>query len=175
MSVATWEATHDPNDDRYWESNGDGSPGEYNNPVWSPHVGHQKSFPDVPEPIADTATEAWTCRVTGAHRGAVMLARAAVESTAKAKGVTGGNLQNKIEEMATKGLIRSAVAEQGHEIRHVGNSSAHGDLEESVDPEEADEVLHLMEEVLNEVFQSPAKSERLAARREERKQKKSSQ
>ena len=95
-------------------------------------------FPDVPEEIAETAREAWTCQVVGAHRGAVMLARAVVESTAKKKGIAKGTLEAKIDELASQGLIRGVAAEQAHEIRHVGNSTAHGDLGDPVTPEDSD-------------------------------------
>jgi len=67
--------------------------------------------------------------------------------------------------MAKQGLIRKVVAEQAHEIRHLGNSTAHGDLGDSVTSEDAEEVLNLMAEVLNEVWQAPARSARLAAAR----------
>lgn len=75
----------------------------------------------------------------------------------------------KIEEMAKSGLIRPAVATQAHEIRHMGNGAAHGDLSDPISAEDGDEVLHLIGEVLNEVWQSLAKAERLAdARRAKR-------
>jgi hypothetical protein len=107
--------------------------------------------------------------VVGAQRGAVMLARAVVESTAKANGINEGSLAEKIREMASNGLIRAAVKEQADEIRHMGNGSAHGDLGDAVTSEDAEEVLELMGEILNEVFQAPARSRRLADARNARK------
>ncbi|MBB1500798.1 DUF4145 domain-containing protein [Propioniciclava sp. MC1683] len=165
VSVATWYTSYDPNNPRWRTSGRDDGPSDYEQARWSPPVGHQVSYPDVPNEIAQTATEAWTCQIAGAPRGAVMLARAVVESTAKAKGVTSGTLAAKIEGMANGGLIRKAVAEQAHEIRHVGNGTAHGDLEDRVTQEDAEEVLNLMAEVLNEVWQAPARSRRLAEAR----------
>lgn len=56
MSVATWLTSYDPADPT-WKSYGrDGGPEEYELVRWSPPVGHQKEFPDVPEPIASAAT-----------------------------------------------------------------------------------------------------------------------
>lgn len=162
MSVATWYTSYDPNDSRWRDYGRDGSPEDYETARWSPPVGHQMEFPDVPQEIAEAAVEAWTCQVSGAHRGAVMLARAVVESTAKAKGITSGPLELKIKAMADAGLIRAVVADQAHEIRHLGNSSAHGDLGDSVTKEDAEEVLNLMAEVLNEVWQAPARAQLLA-------------
>ena len=127
------------------------------------------TFPDVPSKIAETAHEAWTCHAAGAHRGAVMLARAVVESTAKEKGIKNGTLNIKIDELANQDFIRKVVAEQAHEIRHMGNSTAHGDLDDAVTPEDSEEVLNLMAEVLNEVWQAPARSRRLAKARKAKK------
>lgn len=105
----------------------------------------------------------------GASWGAVLLARTVVEQTAKSKGIVTGGLDSKIKKLAEEGLIRQAVADQADEIRYLGNSTAHGDLEYTVAKEDAEEVLNLMGEVLNEVWQAPARSERLkqarAARR----------
>lgn len=75
----------------------------------------------------------------------------------------------KIDQLAAQGLIRAAVSEQAHEIRHLGNSAAHGDLGDPVTAEDSEEVLHLMGEVLNEVWQSPARAARLAAARKAKK------
>lgn len=168
MSVVTWTTTYDPNDSRWRDYGRDGGPEDYEDARWSPLPGHQMDFPDVPAVIAAAAREAWTCRVAGANRGAVMLARSVVESTAKAKGITTGQLYEKIEEMARQSHIRSAVAEQAHEIRLLGNSTAHGDLGEPVEAEDAEEVLTLMGEVLNEVWQAPARAQRLRERRKAR-------
>ena len=88
-----------------------------------------------------------------------------MEATAKAKGVTSGTLVRKIDKLAEERLIRPAVADQAHEIRHLGNDVAHGDLADLVSKEDSEEVLTLMGELLNEVWQAPARQERLAAAR----------
>lgn len=170
LSVVSWETSFDPHDTR-WQSYGrSGEPEDYDRAAWHPVPGTQMRFPDVPEEIASAAAEAWTCHAACADRGAVALARAVVESTAKAKGITVSGIASKIDEMAEQGLIRPAVADQAHEIRHMGNGAAHGDLGDPVTAEDAEEVLHLMGEVLNEVWQSPAKAARLASARRAKKQ-----
>ena len=168
MNVVTWTTTHDLSG-RWLEDYGhDGGPQDYEDARWSPTPGHNKGFPDVPEHIAGAATEAWLCHTAGATRGACALARAVVEATAKQKGITGGNLVGKIEALAEAGLIRVAVRDQAHEIRHIGNDVAHGDLTDKISVEDSAEVLELMGEVLNEVFQAPARADRLKAAREAR-------
>lgn len=162
MSFASWGAPRNPD----YSLEGSGPDDEDSFDVsWWPPASHQKQFLDVPEPIAETAVEAWSCFTAGSFRGAMVLARAVVESTADTKGAGDKTLYKKIDWLGKQGFIRPAVVAQTHEIRHFGNSAAHGDLDVRVEKEEAEEILELMGEVLNEVFQAPAKAARLEARR----------
>jgi hypothetical protein len=142
--------------------------GEIDDLDWLPVHGQSKEFDDVPKQIAEAAGEAMLCLRIGAHRAAGALARAVVEATAKEKGVDKGNLEQEINGLFSQGHIRSHVKAAAHEIRHFGNDMAHGDFTDSVTKEEAEEVVGLMEEVLAEVFQSPAKVERRRAAREDK-------
>jgi len=123
---------------------------------WPQTVGG-KAFPDVPDHIAATADEAHQCQSIGAYRGAVALARAVVEATAKERGVTKGNLMEKIDALAKQGAISDAMKDAAHEIRFAGNEIAHGDLaEQPLGTEDAEEVLDLMDAILLRVYQEPA-------------------
>jgi hypothetical protein len=115
-----------------------------------------KTIEDVPPHIARAAEEAHLDLGTGAYRSAAVLARAVVEATAKEKGITSGTLSKKIDDMHSQGWIRAHIKEAAHEVRHLGNDMAHGDFVDPVTQEEAEEVLTLMDEVLAEIFQSPA-------------------
>jgi Domain of unknown function (DUF4145) len=123
---------------------------------WVPKVGVGREYPDVPEHIAPAASEAHACQSISAHRAAVMLARAVIEATAKAKEITTGTLYKKIEKMHEQGLLSELVRDQAHEVRYLGNDMAHGDFVQPVSAEEADEILELMGEVLHAVFEMPA-------------------
>lgn len=133
---------------------------------WWPRRWHSREFPDVPEQIASAATEATLCLSMGAYRGAGALARAVIEATAKDKGAQGRDLHVRIEGLYAAGHIRKHTKEQAHEIRHYGNSMAHGDFIEFVAKDEAEEIITLMTEVLDEVYQSPARLERRKAARQ---------
>jgi hypothetical protein len=137
---------------------------------WVPQIGVGKSFPDVPNHIAEAASEAHECQSIGAYRSAVLLGRSVIEATAKEKGITAGNLYQKIEQLAAQNFIRDHVKDEAHEIRHLGNDMAHGDFVEPVSSDDAEAVLLLMGEVLNEVFQGPAVAAKLRERRESRKE-----
>jgi Domain of unknown function (DUF4145) len=171
LSIGIGRTISDPNDyneeDGRWEWAASSA-----NVSWVPKVGVGRGYPDVPEHIATAASEAHECQSIGAHRAAVMLARAVIEATAKAKQITKGNLFDKIEKMHEQGLLSELVRDQAHEVRYLGNDMAHGDFVEPVSTEEADEILELMAEVLHAVFEMPAQ---LLRRKEARLAKKSSE
>lgn len=136
---------------------------------WLPHQVARREFQDVPPAISSIAVEARTCLAVRADRAAVAMARAVVEATAKAKGITTGSLQKKIDKLHEQQLIREYVRDAAHEIRFGGNEVAHGDLvQEPMDHDTATEILGLMDEMLDEVFQSPARVERHRRARLER-------
>jgi hypothetical protein len=128
--------------------------------TWRPSATDSQDYPDVPTPIANAATEAFECHSSGHYRAAILLSRSVIEATAKQKGITTGNLKNKIEEMANQHLIRPHIKAVADGIRDYGNDMAHGDFVAPVSAEESALVIQLMGEILDEVYQSPA---RLAA------------
>ncbi|MFE4962317.1 DUF4145 domain-containing protein [Streptomyces sp. NPDC056660] len=138
-------------------------------PRWLPPAKSNRTFPDVPAAIESLAVEAHDCLAIMADRAAVALARAVVEASAKEKGVIRGSLIAKIDELHEQGLLRGHIKEAAHEVRFGGNEVAHGDLS-PVDHEAAEEILTLMDEVLNDLFQSPARVARARQRRLERSQ-----
>ncbi|MBA8958188.1 hypothetical protein JOJ86_001479 [Rhodococcus percolatus] len=136
---------------------------------WFPVRVVRQDFPDVPEAIASAATEATAALSSGLNRAAVLLARSVVEATAKDQGVTSGNLASKIDTMCEKRLIREHIRAGAHEIRYLGNDMAHGDFVVEVPAEDAELVVTLMSEVLDEVYQSPARVKKATDARQARK------
>ena len=133
---------------------------------WWPKVGVAPAIVDVPQAIARAAREAYSSASVGNHMAAILMARTVVEATAKDKGINTGSLSSKINAMREAGLIRPAIAEQAHEVRFAGNDMAHGDIEAEVDATDSEELLALMAETLSEVFQGPARLERIRAKRQ---------
>ena len=125
----------------------------------------------MPESIAAVANEAMMCHGLGANRAALMLARSVIEASAKVSGILKGTLEQKIDKMAAQELLSSVVVGAAHAIRDSGNAVAHADFAEyaiDIEADEVIEVLELMSLVLQDVFQSKAKSSRIseaAARR----------
>jgi hypothetical protein len=128
-----------------------------------------KAFPDVPPEIAAAASEAYKClNAANAYRAAVLMARSVIEATAKDKGIRKRGLADKIDKMYEEQLIRPHVRDGAHEVRYLGNDMAHGDFVQQVRPEDAELVLTLMSEVLEDVYQSPARVAKAQAKREQR-------
>ena len=132
---------------------------------WWPKVGYAPSVVDVPAHISRAAREAYSSASVGNNMAAILMARTVVEATAKANGISSGNLATKINSLRDKQLIRPSIAEQAHEVRFAGNDMAHGDIDVAPDATDAEEVLALMAEVLTEVFQGPARMARIRAKR----------
>lgn len=132
---------------------------------WTPEKVGGREFPDVPQHVAGAADEAFRCRNIDALRSAILLARSVIEATCKDHGVTKGSLAQKIDEMTGKGLIRPFTQDAAHELRYLGNDMAHGDFVDEVDADDAEAVLEVMAEILNEVYQGPARVRRMKAKR----------
>lgn len=145
-------------DDYYWER-------ENASIKWLPAFIGGRVFEDVPTHIASAAKEAYECRSIRALRASILLARGVVEATAKDQGVTEGTLFQKIDAMFGQGIVRSFTRDAAHELRYLGNSMAHGDFVDAVDPTDTDAVLEVMSEILNEVYQGPARVSKMRARR----------
>jgi hypothetical protein len=132
---------------------------------WTPKVVGGKEFPDVPTHIASAADEAYQCRSISAFRASILLARGVVEAVAKDCGATKGTLHDKIEELSASSKIRQFTRDAAHELRFLGNDMAHGDFIEPVDSDDAESVLDVMSEILNEVYQGPARVRRMKQKR----------
>lgn len=132
---------------------------------WLPLAAEAPAVEDVPEAIARAAKEAYSSASVGNYMAAILMARTVIEASAKDRGITSGNLKTKIDAMKDADLIRPAMAAQAHEVRFAGNDMAHGDIDIAPDAIDAEEILALMGSVLAEVFQDPARLERIRAKR----------
>jgi hypothetical protein len=132
---------------------------------WLPVDTRGRRYPDVPAEIATAASEAHRCLAVKAYRGAVLLSRSVIEATAKDKRITTGTLVTKIDAMYEARLIREDIRDGAHEVRYLANDAAHGDFTEPVPQNDADLILTLMDEVLEEIYQSPARVARRRAAR----------
>ncbi|MEU6611578.1 DUF4145 domain-containing protein [Streptomyces shenzhenensis] len=149
----------------------DGENGEEEVRRWVPDKPPVKAYPDsVPKAIAAVAAEAHSSLRVGNIQAAVLMARTTVEATAKAKGITSGNLVAKIDALYAQHLIYEHVRDAAHEVRFAGNDAAHGDLvDDPISAEESESIVELMDMLLEGVFIAPAKTAAQAAARLARK------
>jgi hypothetical protein len=96
--------------------------------------------------------------------------RATVEAICLDRGITQGNLQNKIDELANQNLLTTSQAELLHEERYIGNAALH----EMATPssQDIDDGLTIVEGLINTIYILPAKAERLRKRRQSKPKKK---
>ncbi|MEZ6056312.1 MAG: DUF4145 domain-containing protein [Planctomycetaceae bacterium] len=90
--------------------------------------------------------------------------RATVEAICLDRGITNGNLQRKIDELATQNFLTAAQAELLHEERYLGNAALH-ELE-TPSAQAIEDGLGIVEGLINTIYILPDKAERLRRRRE---------
>ncbi|MFO0979695.1 MAG: DUF4145 domain-containing protein [Planctomycetaceae bacterium] len=90
--------------------------------------------------------------------------RATVEAICLENGLTGGNLQKKIDELAAKNLLTASQAALLHEERYLGNAALH---ELETPPHQAiEDGLQIVEGLITTIYILPKKAERLRKARE---------
>ena len=134
---------------------------------WLPKMALGKRYEDVPEHIASVASEAYSCFSIEMYRAALLMARTALEATAKQCGITEGTLAKKIETMAENNIVPDYLKDEATEIRLSGNDMAHADLDTPVTKDQAKGILGFLDAVLDHVYQQPAKAKRRKEEREE--------
>lgn len=163
-SVVTWRTSYDPS-----ESYRSGEPEGYDRAViWSPPPIKRSEYPDVPQHIGDAAREAWLCFAHHAHIAACAVARSVIEASAKDFDIVVRGIEPKIDALAERQLIWGHLVSSAHLVRQFGNDAAHGDIVEPVTSAEAQDVLDIMDELLHQLFSTPARASRLAASRQQR-------
>ena len=85
--------------------------------------------------------------------------RALVESVCREKEAQGGNLENKIDDLVTKGVLTHDSAETLHSTRLLGNKSAHEII--AANDDELDVAMDIVENLIKTVYVIPQKAKRL--------------
>jgi len=108
--------------------------------LWSPESGGSAihDFRVLPWPRrVEKAPEVWPTDVgrfwIQAHRtlqdenwdAAAVMARSALQLALRERGASGNNLKQEIDDLAGKGLVPRVMQEWSHELRELGNESAH--------------------------------------------------
>jgi len=125
-----------------------------------PHALPSPTDSNIPDPMRGDLDEAKRCFSVSAWRGAAVLARRAIQSSALDKGAKIEKLAEQIAELQTKGAIINDLKQWADVVRWVGNDAAHpgGD---AVTEEDAEEILKLAEQFLHVLYVTPARASAL--------------
>ena len=87
---------------------------------------------------------------------AAVMARSAVQVTMRDKGAVGKDLYNEIEDLAKKGDLPPLMKEWSHEVRVLGNDSAHPKRNApQATPEDARDVVQFLDSLLRYLYDFP--------------------
>jgi hypothetical protein len=109
----------------------------------------------IPTHIRKDLIEAKICNVANAHRACAVMARRVLQNACIDMGAKEDKLVNQIRELKQKGKITDEVANWATLVRLVGNDAAHPN-KDSVNKEDADDILSLTEELMKILYVTPA-------------------
>lgn len=130
-------------------------------PVWYPKPPSANEYPGVPESIADTARESWSCYEGDHYRPAVTNARTVIEQVGKDHELTDDGIQAKIEAMVDAGELPEWIKAPVVALKKAGNTMVHGDPGVSFTAAETETLLTVMDQMLEEVYVSPKRIQEL--------------
>lgn len=132
---------------------------------WSPPPMRPVDTAFIPEGVAGYFKEAHDAFSIAAYRAVLLLVRSVIEATAKDRGITSGNLVQKINKLDGEGHIRHGTRDMAHALRILGNDAAHGDIDETPTQEDADDALTIARFVLDDVYVADARRADIMQRR----------
>jgi hypothetical protein len=99
---------------------------------------------------------------------AAVMARSAVQLALRYRNAVGNNLKQEIDDLAAKGLLPPVMKEWSHEVRELGNDSAHPTPASSAGTEskDANDVVQFLSTLLQMLYDLPHKIEQYRARKE---------
>ncbi len=123
-----------------------------------------KSFPND---VRDDYIEAIRCFEVNAYKACVVMCRRSLQASALEKGANKSRLVDQLEELMDNGIITQSLYEWTTEIRHEGNIGAHPDKDglKYVTKDDAQAILHFVEEYLKHVYEMPARVAEKRAKR----------
>ncbi|KAB7779071.1 DUF4145 domain-containing protein [Xanthomonas sp. LMG 12459] len=97
---------------------------------------------------------------------AAVMARSALQLSLRDQGATGRTLQAEIEDLASKGVLPSLMRDWAHEVRALGNDSAHpAPSQEPTEAQDARDIVQFLDFFLEYSYSLPKKINDYRARR----------
>lgn len=139
---------------------------------WWPMPGLGALSNNVPEPIASAYDEGIRAIGVNAPRAAAVMFRAALAEVIEDKGSTmarsKNNLYAKLKQMNDDGTLHPSISEWAGEIRILGNAGGHPESKYPVTDEESRELAQLTRQLLEVIYEVPARIARARSARVER-------
>jgi hypothetical protein len=136
---------------------------------WWPLPGFGDLDPGIPPEVASAYSEGMRALSVKAERAAVVMFRGMLAQVVADKGSPAAQTKNslyaKLEQMNQDGSLHPSLVEWAREIRVIGNAAAHPDALDPVSDEEAADLARLCRQLLNVIYEVPARIARNRAAR----------
>lgn len=87
---------------------------------------------------------------------AAVMARSALQFVVRDKGAKKGSLKEEIQDLVAKGILHPLMADWSHEVRELGNDSAHpGPTSEPTDKQDARDIVNFLDLLLLYLYDLP--------------------
>lgn len=142
----------------------EGSAPRYEGIHWWPAPGATDLDPEVPEPVGSAFAEGMRALSANCPRAAAVMFRGMLATVVQDKGSDAAkkapNLHQQLKAMEQEGTLHPSLVEWATEIRLVGNAGAHFDELAPVDRAEAADLARLCRQLINVVYETPARIRR---------------
>ncbi len=96
---------------------------------------------------------------------AALMARSALQAALRDQQATGKSLKNEIDDLAAKGLLPPIMKDWAHNLRELGNDSAHPDPAScGADPRDARDIVYFLDYLLEYLYTLPKRIDEYRAR-----------
>jgi len=142
----------------------EGSAPHYDGLHWWPAPDAADLYPDIPESVVSAFSEGMRALSANCPRAAAVMFRGMLTAVVRDKGSEAAQqaptLYQQLKVMEQEGSLYPSLVEWAEEIRLVGNAGAHFDELDPVDQAEAAGLSRLCRNLINVVYESPARIRR---------------
>ena len=100
---------------------------------------------------------------------AALMARSALQAALKNKNASGNSLKQEIDDLAAKGILAPVMKECAHQIRLLGNESAHPEIARVIDSQDARDIVEFLTYLLQYLYTFPHRVQQYQDRRQVKK------
>lgn len=130
--------------------------GLYNFYVLPAPIGKPRPSDCWPENVQRYWTQAHEALRRESWDAAVVMARSALQLALRDKGAVKGTLYSEIENLASKGILPPLIKDWSHEVRDLGNDSAHPDSQApQPSSQDAEDIVHFLDSTLMYLYDFP--------------------